>query len=107
MDYSTLLESVKRIAERFANDRSNRQLRRALDRADFDLLSEAQVPLIAVPVAQGGLWHSAQESVRPICRLLRILAGGDSSVALVCSMHPAVLSYWLTAADLDNDVWKR
>lgn len=108
MDYSTLLESVERIAERFANDRSNRQLRRALDRADFDLLSDAQLPMIAVPVEQGGLWRSTQESVRPICRLLRSLASGDSSVALVCSMHPAVLSYWLSAPpEFSDDAWQQ
>ncbi len=107
MDYSTVLESVKRIADRFAKDRSNRQLRRALDRADFDQLSEAHLPLISVPVAQGGLWYSTQESVRPICQLLRVLATGDSSVALVCSMHPAVLAYWLSALALEDDAWQQ
>ena len=27
---------------------------------------------------------------RTVCELLRVLASGDSSVALVCAMHPVV-----------------
>jgi alkylation response protein AidB-like acyl-CoA dehydrogenase len=30
--------------------------------------------------------------------MLRILAHGDSSVALVCAMHPAVLNFWMATA---------
>jgi hypothetical protein len=37
-----------------------------------------------------------QQLTRPLCELLRTLAHGDSSVALVCAMHPTVLSFWLT-----------
>ena len=34
-------------------------------------------------------------STRPIGEVLRTLAGGDPSVALVASMHPSVLGFWL------------
>jgi alkylation response protein AidB-like acyl-CoA dehydrogenase len=39
---------------------------------------------------------------------LRTLARADSSVALVCSMHPAVLSFWLTTPEVpapDTRAW--
>jgi alkylation response protein AidB-like acyl-CoA dehydrogenase len=35
-------------------------------------------------------------STRPVCDILKTLAMGDPSVALVCAMHPVVLAYWLT-----------
>jgi alkylation response protein AidB-like acyl-CoA dehydrogenase len=34
-------------------------------------------------------------SARPLAELLRVLGRGDSSVALVAAMHPAVLAFWL------------
>jgi len=37
-------------------------------------------------------------SARPICETLRTLAHGDSSVALVCAMHPAVLNFWMATS---------
>jgi alkylation response protein AidB-like acyl-CoA dehydrogenase len=43
----------------------------------------------------GGLWVDLATSTRPIAEILRTLARGDPSVALVSSMHPAVLSFWL------------
>ena len=73
----------------------SRQQRRALDAADFAQLREAGFPLTGVPVDQGGIWQSVQQSTRPLCELLRTLAHGDSSVALVCAMHPTVLVFWL------------
>jgi len=97
MNYTQLQANVRSIAQTFARDRSARQLRRHLERSDFDQLREAGLPLVALPKDKGGLWTSVPESTRPICETLRILGRGDSSVALVCAMHPAVLSYWLTA----------
>jgi alkylation response protein AidB-like acyl-CoA dehydrogenase len=38
-------------------------------------------------------------SARPICEMLRTLAHGDSSVALVCAMHPAVLNFWMATGE--------
>jgi alkylation response protein AidB-like acyl-CoA dehydrogenase len=63
--------------------------------ADFEQLKAAGLHLTGVLSEQGGLWESVSHSTRPVCDLLRILARGDSSVALVCSMHPTVLSFWL------------
>ncbi|MEO8494685.1 MAG: hypothetical protein ABI614_06425 [Planctomycetota bacterium] len=109
MNFSTLQDNVGSIAKKFVADRPARQLRRHLDRADFDQMREAGLPLIGLPVEEGGLWVSVAESTRPICKTLRMLARSDSSVALVCAMHPAVLSYWLTApAELaERPLWQQ
>jgi alkylation response protein AidB-like acyl-CoA dehydrogenase len=47
----------------------------------------------------GGLWQDVAHSTRPICRILKTIARADPSVALVSSMHPAVLSFWLSQPD--------
>src|SRR5512141_1384294 len=102
--------NVREIAAAFARDRGERQQRRALDRADFDRLAQAGFLLTGVPTSEGGLWESAQKSTRLICELVRALAGGDSSVALVSSMHPAVLAFWLAsprAVGGDQPAWDR
>src|SRR5438045_7035338 len=92
----TTLDRVRAIAEEFAHDRAERQKRRNLIRADFDRLADAGFLLSGVPVGMGGMWENTASTTRPLCELLRALAHGDSSVALVSSMHPAVLSLWLT-----------
>lgn len=109
MNFSTLQKNVRSIADKFGADRLARQLRRHLERADFDQLHEAGLTRIGLTVAEGGMWVSVTESTRPICETYRTLARGDSSVALVCAMHPAVLSYWLTApAELsERPLWQQ
>jgi alkylation response protein AidB-like acyl-CoA dehydrogenase len=102
-EFEGLHQRVVTIAARFAAQRHARQLRTQLDPADFRTLADAGMTRIGVPLASGGLWQSVRQSVRPISGLLRALAAGDSSVALVSAMHPAVLSYWLTENDSDND----
>jgi alkylation response protein AidB-like acyl-CoA dehydrogenase len=107
-DAAVVLESVKRIAREFANQRRHRQLRRELDPKDFASLSEAGFLLTGVPVEQGGLWFDLARSTRPIAEILRALARGDSSVALVSAMHPAVLSFWLSTPGVPSphrDAW--
>src|SRR5688572_16535931 len=94
MNAQTVLENIQQVAEGFATQRSDRQTRRHLDRADFDALAAAGYPLVSVPVAQGGLWVDLASSTRTICELLRTLAKGDPSVALVSAMHPAVTAFW-------------
>jgi alkylation response protein AidB-like acyl-CoA dehydrogenase len=94
------------IAQQWRADRSARQQRRHLDRADFDDLASAGYLLLAVPRDQGGLWESVETSTRPTCEVLRALARADSSVALVSSMHPAVLSYWLSTPDESQPAWE-
>jgi hypothetical protein len=98
MDVQTVRKKFGEIAARFAQECRARQRRRELLQADFDHLREAGFLRTVVPVNQGGLWENVERSTRPICELLRTLAHGDSSVALVASMHPAVLVSvgWLT-----------
>jgi alkylation response protein AidB-like acyl-CoA dehydrogenase len=96
MDAGIVLENVREVSDRFAAERSERQQRRALVADDFAQLREAGFTLTGAPVDQGGIWKSVHQSTRLYCELLRTLAHGDSSVALVCAMHPTVLSFWLT-----------
>jgi alkylation response protein AidB-like acyl-CoA dehydrogenase len=92
---ASVLAAVQVIAAEFAQQRRERQVRRALDPADFARLADAGFLLSGVPAEQGGLWESGMGSTRLVCELLRTLARGDSSVALVCAMHPVVLGFWL------------
>lgn len=100
MDAKAVLDGVGQIAARFAADRQERQLRRELDPADFDDLASAGFLLTGVGARHGGLFETVRSSTRPIAEILRLLGRGDPSVALVCSMHPAVLSFWLTTEEV-------
>jgi len=53
----------------------------------------------------GGLWSIAAESARPLTGVLRTLARADPSVALVASMHPSVLGFWLATEDPARPAW--
>jgi alkylation response protein AidB-like acyl-CoA dehydrogenase len=92
--------AVGEIARRWRDERADRQARTELDRADFDALRDAGLLRMPVPVALGGTWTGPADA-RPLLETYRDLAGADSSVALVSSMHPAVLGYWLCADDPD------
>jgi alkylation response protein AidB-like acyl-CoA dehydrogenase len=108
MEAPTILGNVQELAAEFAAERSARQQRRALDPTDFARLREAGFLLTGVPAEQGGIWESVARSTRPICDVLRALAHGDSSVALVCAMHPAVLGFWLATPQVPlphQDAW--
>ncbi len=91
------LASIREHAAGLAKQRSARQRRRNLDPADFDALRVLGLHLATVPVAFGGFWESTAQSLRPLCEAHRILATGDSSVALTASMHPSVLTAWRDA----------
>lgn len=106
---TTVRELDRRIGEtakRWRVQRAERQLRRHLERADFDELREAGLLLLAAPQEQGGLWRSAASSVRRLCEIHRTLARADPSVALVVSMHPAVLAFWLAHEDPSQAAWE-
>jgi alkylation response protein AidB-like acyl-CoA dehydrogenase len=108
VDATDILHGVKEIAETFSADRSARQQRRSLDAADFAALREAGFLRTGVPTALGGVWTHVPGSTRAVCEILRTLAHGDPSVALVSSMHPAVLSFWLATPDVppeDRKAW--
>lgn len=100
-------ETSAAIADEWRADRPARFARRHLDPADFDRLRAAGLPLLAVPVDQGGAWRGVAASVRPICDALRTLAAGDPSPALVSAMHPAVLSFWLANEAPGHAAWDR
>ena len=100
MDTDAILAGLQDISEAFAKERVARQRRSELAASDFERLRRAGFLLSGVPVQYGGVWDSVERSTRPVCEMLRTLARGDSSVALVCSMHPAVLSFWLTTPDV-------
>jgi alkylation response protein AidB-like acyl-CoA dehydrogenase len=95
IDWDNVLVGVRAAAQDFAKDRGGRQVRRHLDAADFDRLAGTGFLRVGAPRSSGGLWEDVKRSTRPTCESLRALAQGDPSVALVCSMHPAVLSFWL------------
>src|SRR5438445_2193625 len=95
MEASEVQKRVAAVAADFARDRPSRQLRRSLEQNDFKRLADAGFLLTGVPAEMGGLWLDTQKSTRLVCDILRTLARGDPSVALVSSMHPAVLSFCL------------
>jgi alkylation response protein AidB-like acyl-CoA dehydrogenase len=105
--WSTVSDEITAIADDWRGNRAERQARRSLDQADFDRLGKAGFLVAPVPEAQGGLWRSVPESTRPIAELLRTLARADSSVALVSSMHPAVLGFWLASLDPADAAWNK
>jgi len=87
--------AVGDVAAGFATERDVRGRRTELDPADFAALARAGFLLTGVPVERGGLWAGVERSTRVYCAMLRELARGDPSLALVASMHPAVLAFWL------------
>ena len=95
MSMQSIQEQVCQMAEQYAKDRHERQRRRVLDPADIVLLKEAGFYHTGIPVEQGGVWENVPRSTRPIGEILRTLAGGDASLALVSAMHPSVLIFWL------------
>jgi len=100
MDVHTVLKNVGELSSRFAAERNERQQRRALVASDFAALRDAGFLLTGVPVEEGGVWQDLRHSARPVCEILRVLAHGDPSVALVCAMHPSVLVVWLTSPEV-------
>src|SRR4029077_3907734 len=95
VDAGNVHEGVASIGESWAADRAARQQRRALDPADFTALRDAGFTLTGIPADAGGIWRDIHTSTRDIAEIMLTLAHADPSVALVSSMHPAVLSYWL------------
>ena len=112
MDAQTVVDNIQEIASEFAKERGERQLRRDLRRADFDKIRDSGYLLPAVPVDEGGIFESVARSTRPICDMLRTLAHGDPSIALVSAMHLAVISFggWLSlpeAPEPYREAWEK
>src|SRR2546423_2627229 len=105
MNTSDVEHAVAEVAEEWRGQRAERQARRHLERADFDRLRAAGFLEMAVPESMGGSWRDVATSTRPVCNALRTLAGADPSVALVSSMHPAVIGFWLARPDESPAAW--
>ena len=100
-DTATIQATIDAIAGDWIAQRAERQRRRELDPADFARLADAGFLLTGIPAEEGGILAGSATSVRAVAELLRTLAHADSSVALVASMHPAVL-YTLGWVDLSE-----
>ena len=103
-------EAVGALARGFAAQRRERQQRQELDPADLEALAGAGLLRAGLPEARGGLWGDMASAARGICEIYRVLARGDSSLALTTSMHPAVLAFWLATPEVpepDADRWRR
>ena len=105
-----VVENIKELSAQFAQQRAERHRRRALDKADFDALTDAGFHLTGAPPEMGGINGGVKEFTRPLCEMLRILAKGDPSVSLVASMHPAVIGGWLEVLEAPppyTDAWEK
>jgi len=104
-----VIDQLTVIAEGFAAARSERHTRRYLDPEDFNLLAEAGYLNAGLADDCGGLWRNLPESIRDYCRMIKTLAHGDPSVALVSAMHPAVLIYWMHCREVEDapDAWQQ
>ena len=105
-----VVENIKKLSAQFAQQRAERHRRRALEKADFDALTDAGFHLTGAPPEMGGINGGVKEFTRPLCEMLRILAKGDPSVSLVASMHPAVIGGWLEVPEAPppyTDAWEK
>lgn len=107
MDAADVSHAVTAIAATWRDERAERQRRRHLEQADFDALRDGGLLLLVAPGEDGGLWERPETSARPLCDAYRTLAAGDPSVALVSSMHPAVVAFWLASPDPSQPAWEK
>ncbi len=105
-DTTVLFDGIRSIVADWKVDRPERLKRRSLHEGDFDALRDAGFLRTVVPETAGGLWHDAASSARVVCELLRLLATGDPSVALVSAMHPSVVAFWLLNPDPSQPEWE-
>ncbi len=108
MESEQVIRNLESVAARFAEDVISRQKRGQLDPDDFEQLKTAGFLLTGVPADQGGLWNGAARSARHYAEMVRTIAHGDPSVALVASMHPAVTVFFLGVESVDDepDAWR-
>ena len=94
-----VISDLQKVAAGFAEQRTERLARNHLERADFDLLAKAGFLGTGLAATDGGLWKDVRQSTRPYAEMIRTIAMGDPSVALVAAMHPCVLVLWLAAGE--------
>lgn len=95
MQWAQVQANIDALVREWQAEQSERLGRQALDPEDFARLHEAGLTLTGMPVERGGLWRDAASTMLQIGGVLRRLGRVDPSLALVCSMHPTVLSFWL------------
>ena len=93
MDINTVTKNARLVASEWTSQVSERQQRTELQEDDYNQLKSINVPLLGVPQEFGGLWENLQSTGSSICKILRILASGDPSVALSSTMHQGCLLY--------------
>jgi uncharacterized protein YjiS (DUF1127 family) len=98
--------AIDGVTSQWRAERPQRQARRHLEGADFDLLRDIGLLSLVAPAEVGGLWNSVESSIRPLCESYRRLGSADPSVALVSSMHPAVIAFWLASPDPSQPAWE-
>ena len=103
-----VIRDLESVAAKFAEDVISRQKRRELDPDDFEQLKGTGFLLTGVPAEQGGLWEGPAGSARVYSKMVRTIAHGDPSLALVASMHPAVTGFFLGVESVDDepDAWR-
>ena len=89
-----ILANIDALAANWRSERNDRFGRRHLERSDFEALAETGFLRLVVPESHGGRWRSVAETGPIIVDAVQRVASGDQSVALVASMHPAVLLFW-------------
>lgn len=99
MNSDQVIANLQKVAAGFAEQRTERLARNHLERADFDLLAQAGFLGTGLAEADGGLWKDVRQSTRPYAEMIRTIAMGDPSVALVAAMHPGVLVLWMAAGE--------
>jgi alkylation response protein AidB-like acyl-CoA dehydrogenase len=104
--HGSLHTAMQSLADEWKLQRSERLTRRHLERSDFDAIRDAGFLLGVVPEDMGGLWRDAASSARPVANTLRMLASADPAVALVSSMHPSVVAFWLCNPDPSQPGWE-
>lgn len=97
---------MREIVDVWKSQRVERQMRRHLEQADFDVLRDVGFLRSVVPVGIGGFWRDAASSARMVCELLRLIATADPAVALVSAMHPTVVSFWLLNPEPSQPAWE-
>ena len=98
-----VIAQLEVIAADFSEDTIVRQKRRQLEVIDFERIAEAGFLMTGVPLDRGGLWQRPSSCIRDYSRMVRVLAHGDPSVALVSAMHPAVSAFFLAVEEVDDE----
>ncbi len=108
-DAVQVLAALATLAADFSEEVIERQQRSSLLHTDFDRIRETGFLLTGIPVDQGGLWDGPARSARHYSDMVRTLAHGDPSVALVAAMHPAVTAFFLGVEAVEDapEDWQR